>query len=127
MVKTYVYKNGLTLCVDTIKCLSSVACVFRFRVGAANESDKNSGITHFLEHMIFNGTETKNEEQIRKELSRLRTTYNGLTSVTNTEFYIKNPKQSFDKAFEIFSDMLCNTYFDEKTIEKEKKVILDEM
>lgn len=95
--------------------------------GSNNESKATQGISHFLEHMLFEGTKNRTSEQVTAEIEKYGGDINAYTSNEKTNFYIKIHKKHSEKAFEILGDMITNPLFDKKAIKKEKNVVLGEI
>jgi predicted Zn-dependent peptidase len=120
-------RNGLNVYIERMpsKSVSIEICV---KAGSVNENKKQSGISHFIEHMLFNGTKKRpSSHAISNEIEKLGGDFNAATSHERTVFYIKVPGKHIDVALDVLSDMLINPLFDEKTTEKEKKIIVDEI
>lgn len=96
------------------------------RVGSQNETKENNGISHFLEHMLWQGSKSYTAEELRKELKKINASFNASTNLKHTKHYISGPRRHFEKMLTIFLDVIQNPLFDEKEIERERKVILDE-
>ena len=126
-MKKYKLKNGITLIFEK-NSSKSVAVEVMFKVGSNYESKQVAGISHFLEHMLFEGTKKrKNSREIANEIEKYGGEFNAYTAGDRTAFFIKIIDKRFDTALDILSDMIANPIFDEKTIEKEKQVILKEI
>jgi predicted Zn-dependent peptidase len=126
-MKKYKLKNGTTIIFEKNRS-KSVAIEVMFKVGSNNENKEISGISHFLEHMLFEGTKKrKNSREIANEIEKYGGQFNAYTSGDRTAFFIKIINKRFEKALDILSDMVSNSLFSKKTIEKEKKVILKEI
>ncbi len=126
MIK-HTLKNGLTVLFEK-RNTKTVAVEVAVRTGSNNESGKISGISHFIEHMLFEGTKTRSSSrEIANEIEKLGGELNAYTSNERTAFYAKVLNKHFEKALEILSDILKNPLFDKKAIEKERKVILKEI
>ena len=120
-------KNGLTLLLEK-KPLDTVTIQATVKVGSNNESLKINGISHFMEHMVFEGTKKRASSLIiSNEIESLGGELNAYTSNERTCFYIRVPKEHFDKALDILADILQNPLFTPKMIEKERKIILKEI
>src|SRR3989338_6554068 len=120
-------KNGITIIFNKIPS-KSAAVEITFKVGSNNESKKISGISHFLEHMLFEGTKKRaSSREIANEIEKYGGEFNAYTSGDRTSFFIKIINKKFEKALEILSDMVANPLFSKKTIEKEKQVVLKEI
>jgi len=123
----YRLKNGITILFEK-NSSKSVAVELMFKVGSNDENQKIAGISHFLEHMLFEGTKKrKNSREIANEIEKYGAEFNAYTSGTRTAFFIKIINKRFDTALDILSDMVANPLFDKKKIEKEKKVVLKEI
>lgn len=97
------------------------------KVGSAFESRNEAGFSHFVEHMVFEGTRTRTNFQIANEIERIGGELNGATTSDRTFYYAKVPKKYCQKAVDIMADIMVNASFDEKTFKKEKTVILSEI
>ena len=96
--------------------------------GSDYEPKEINGISHFLEHMCFKGTEKRpTSKEISHELDALGCQYNAFTSNEYTGYYMKGDAKKIGKIFEIISDIYLNSTFPEKEIEKEKGVIIEEI
>jgi predicted Zn-dependent peptidase len=126
-MKKIILKNGLTLLVDQRKT-DTITVQATVKTGSNNETKGIHGISHFIEHMLFEGTKNRKEAKIiSNEIESLGGELNAYTSNERTCFYVKVPKKHFLKALDIVSDVLINPLFDNKAIEKERKIILKEI
>lgn len=121
-----VLSNGLEI-VTIKKDTQLMAITAGVKVGAINEDDSEKGISHFVEHMLFKGTDTRNNVQLNDELERLGGEYNAYTDYLGTVYSIAALYDELENALQILSDMLINSNFEEKEIEKERGVILAEI
>ncbi len=120
-------KNGLTIIVEK-KPIETITIQATVKVGSNNENKKINGISHFIEHMLFEGTKKRpNSQIISNEIESLGGELNAYTCNERTCFYIRVPKKHFGKALDITADILQNPLFNEKNIEKERKIILKEI
>jgi predicted Zn-dependent peptidase len=120
-------KNGITLLFEKNNS-KSVAVEVMFRFGSNFEDRKSLGLAHFLEHMLFEGTKNrKNSREIANEIEKYGGEFNAYTTGDRTAFFIKIINKKFEKALDILSDMVANPIFDDRIIEKEKKVVLKEI
>lgn len=118
--------NGATLICDRRQI--PVATIFvATRFGSAYEPAEFKGIAHFIEHMIFKGTKKRNQEQITREIEGVGGEINAFTSDQITSIYTKMPKEHFEKGIDVVSDMAFNSVFSPVEIEKERKVIFEEI
>jgi predicted Zn-dependent peptidase len=126
MIQRKVLDNGMTV-VFKKKTGGVVSVAFAVRNGGANETAENKGISHFIEHMLYKGTPTRDASQIAEEIEMKGGELNGFTSEQLTAFWCKMPSKHLYVALEVLSDMVKNPKFDEKEIEKERMVIFEEM
>jgi predicted Zn-dependent peptidase len=126
-MEKYRLGNGINVIFEK-NMSKSVAIEVVFKVGSNDESKEISGISHFLEHMLFEGTKKrKNSRAIAVEIEKYGAEFNAYTSNERTSFFIKIINKRLDIALDILSDMVANPLFNKKNIEKEKKVILKEI
>jgi len=127
MVFYKTYDNGLRLVVDKIEGLFSVSAGVLVKTGSANESSEENGISHFIEHMLFKGTETRTAFEISDCIDRIGAQINAFTSKELTCYYTKSTKDHMQKSLEVLSDIFFNSVFDKKELEKEKGVVIEEI
>ena len=126
-MKVYRLKNGATIILEKNPS-KSVAVEVMFKVGSNFEKRSEAGLSHFLEHMLFEGTKKrKDSREIANEIEKYGGGVNAYTTGDRTAFFIKIISKRFDIALDILSDMIANPVFDEKIIEKEKQVVLKEI
>ncbi len=110
-----------------LKDTKAITVLVLIKTGSRYESDTNRGVAHFLEHLLFKGTKKRpNSLAITKELDSIGAEFNAFTSKDKTGFYIKAPKEHLEKALDVLSDMLFNSLFSPREIEKERGVVLEE-
>lgn len=97
------------------------------KTGSINETDSNNGISHFLEHLFFKGTKAHPAGDADRILESKGAVVNAATSKDFTHYYITIPSEYFDTALELHSDMLLNPQIPRKELEKERKVVLEEI
>ncbi|GAA0179167.1 pitrilysin family protein [Clostridium sediminicola] len=97
------------------------------KVGALLEEKAEKGITHFIEHMLFKGTNKRNNEVLNRELELIGGEYNAYTEYNSTVYTINALNTEISKSIELLSDMVLNSVFDSKEIEKEKSVVISEI
>ena len=119
--------NGQTLVVQQVKNNPIVTIDTWIRTGSVNENDTNSGVSHFLEHLFFKGTKLHPAGEFDKILESKGAVVNAATSKDFTHYYITIPSEHFDTAMELHSDMLLNPQIPRKELEKERKVVLEEI
>lgn len=126
-IRTKTYPSGLRLVVSTMPDSRAVSTFFGINTGSVNETPKNNGISHVIEHMTFKGTKQRSAEDISTELESLGANINAFTSRYITCYYGSCIKENAEKSFEIFSDMILNSAYDEEELQKELKVIFEEI
>jgi predicted Zn-dependent peptidase len=119
--------NGLRIIAEEVPHTHSVSMGVFTRVGSRYESAPLSGVSHFLEHMFFKGTDKRNARQISEAIEGIGGALNAYTSYESTCYYAKVANIHFDRAVDTLSDMLLHSRFDPKEIEKERRVIIEEI
>ena len=127
MYKKEQLKNGIQVVYESIDCYQSVTIGVWVKTGSAYETSTQSGISHFIEHMLFKGTLNRTAQQIAMEMDAIGAEINAFTTKECTCFYIKTLSSDLEKGIEILSDMFSNPLFDAGHLELEKNVILDEI
>ncbi|WP_283690777.1 M16 family metallopeptidase [Clostridium perfringens] len=123
---TIILPNGLK--VITIKKDIRLASInIGVNIGSLYEDEKELGMSHFVEHMLFKGTKNRSNEQLNRELEFLGGDYNAYTDYISTVYSITCLDEEFEKGIELLSDMVLNSSFDEKEMKKEKGVVLSEI
>jgi predicted Zn-dependent peptidase len=125
-MRKFKLKNGLTVIWEPRKS-DSVAIEVCIGTGSNNEKSSFAGMSHFLEHMIFEGTSTRSTKQISEAIENVGGELNAATSNERTFFYVKIPKSKLDLGLDILSDMVKNPALDPKIMEKERRVVLEEI
>ncbi|GAF79717.1 unnamed protein product, partial [marine sediment metagenome] len=97
------------------------------KAGSNNETKSLLGISHFIEHMLFEGTKNRTDMQISSEIEGIGGEIGAFTSNERTCFYIKALKRHFDRALDVLADVIQNPLLDKSKIEKERKIILSEV
>jgi len=126
LFKRKVLKNGMTVILEK-RDLPVVSVAFAVRNGGVNEKEEEKGISHFIEHMLYKGTPTRDAKKIAEEIEKRGGELNGFTSEEITAYWCKMPSRHLNVALEVLSDMIKNPLFDEKELEKERKVIFEEI
>ncbi|PJA26748.1 MAG: peptidase M16 [candidate division Zixibacteria bacterium CG_4_9_14_3_um_filter_46_8] len=122
-----VLDNGIRIISEEIPMVRSVSIGVWVDVGSRDETKKKSGISHFIEHMVFKGTPSRNAQQIAASLESLGGHLNAFTSREQTCFYAKILDEHLPDAVNVLSDIMLNSLFDENEIAKEKKVVIEEI
>ena len=123
----YKLNNGQTVIIEQIKNNPIVTIDTWVRTGSINETDKNSGISHFLEHLFFKGTQTHPTGEFDKILESKGAVTNAATSKDFTHYYITIASNYFDLAAELHADMILHPQVPRKEMEKERKVVIEEI
>ncbi len=127
MIKKYTCQNGVRVMLEEIPTVRSVAVGIWIKAGSINESPANNGISHFLEHMFFKGTETKSAKEIAEAFDSIGGQVNAFTSKEYTCYYAKVLDNHASYALNVLSDMFFNSVFDKEELEKEKNVVYEEI
>ncbi len=123
-----VLKNGLRVITIPMPSFESATVIVMVGAGSRYETDKNNGISHFLEHMAFKGTKKRpNAKVIAELIDGIGGEFNAFTSKEVTGYYVKSAVTHVDLCLDILSDMLQNSKLDEAEIQREKGVILEEI
>jgi len=120
-------KNGLRVVVEDIDYVNSVSVGLWVENGSRNENKSNNGISHFIEHMLFKGTEKRSSKEIAEAIEDIGGQLNAFTGKEATCYYVKILDSYLELAVEVLSDMLFNSKFAVEDIEKEKGVIIEEI
>ena len=120
-------ENGLTILTDRMTGVRSATLGFFFRTGARFEPAELNGISHFIEHAVFKGTKKRTALEIAVEQDRLGGNFDAFTTHEETGFAIKVIDDQVEAAFDLIADMLIDPSFDEKELESEQRVIIEEM
>lgn len=123
----FTFPSGLKLAHKKVDNIRSVSLGVFFGVGSANETAENNGISHMIEHMMFKGTKNRSAFGIVEELEGNGIQVNAFTSKLMTCYYTISIDEEIEKCFDVLSDILLNSTFDVKELEKEKSVVLEEI
>lgn len=126
-IKKTTLESGLKVVSEKIESVKSVSVGIWVKTGSRNESNEQAGITHFLEHMLFKGTEKRSAFDVAQSMESVGGYLNAFTSTEYTCYYARCLDSKLDTAVEVLSDMVKNSQFPEEELEKEKKVVLEEM
>ncbi len=122
-----VLDNHIRLLMEPLNEVPSVCIGLWVCTGSRDESPEENGLTHFIEHMLFKGTEHRDALEIAKEIDKIGGVLNAFTGREYTCFYTKVLKSHMEKGFEILSDIFFHSLFKEEDIERERGVILQEI
>ena len=127
MYNIYKLKNGLRVVTEYIDHVNSISVGVMVQNGSRNEDLSVNGISHFIEHMFFKGTEKRNSKEIVQEIENVGGQINAYTSKEATCYYIKALNTHLDLSVDILADMLINSKFDDEEISKEQGVVIEEI
>ena len=119
--------NGIRVITETVPHVRSVSIGVWIGTGARRETPKNNGISHFIEHMLFKGTENRSADEIAREADSTGGNLDAYTAKELVSYNIKVLDEHLGIAFDILADLVLHPKFDESDIEKEKSVILEEL
>ncbi len=123
----YRLQNGQTVIIKELHDNKIVTIDTWIKTGSINENDKNNGTAHFLEHLFFKGTEQYPNGVFDKILESKGAITNAATSKDYTHYYITIPSKDFELALNLHADMMLNPLIPRKELEKERKVVLEEI
>ena len=126
-ISNKIIANGLTAVVKESHRAPVVAVQIWVKAGSAYETEEQAGITHLIEHMIFKGTEKRKPGELAATIESLGGTINAYTSYDYTVYHCVVPKQHLSIALDILEDAVFHSKFDPEELEREKKVVLEEM
>ncbi|MCK1992430.1 M16 family metallopeptidase [Peribacillus muralis] len=127
MIKKYTCQNGVRIVLENIPTVRSAAIGVWIKTGSRNETPELNGVSHFLEHMFFKGTTTRNAREIAESFDSVGGQVNAFTSKEYTCYYAKVMDNHASYALEILADMFFNSNFDEEELKKEKNVVYEEI
>lgn len=119
--------NGITVASDYTSEVDSTTIKFAIKTGSRSENIKTNGISHFLEHLAFKGTNKRTALQIANDFEDIGANFNAYTSHEVTCYYSKTLKEYTENSFEILADLFQNSIFIKEELEKERNVILQEL
>lgn len=119
--------NGVQIVSEEVDHVRSIALGIWVRVGSRYENEKNNGVTHFIEHMLFKGTKKRSAKAIAEEVDSMGGQLNAFTAKEYTCYYIRMIDENLAQGMDILADMLLNSKFDETDINKERSVIEEEI
>lgn len=127
MVKIIELKNKIRVILEPIEYLKSTSIGIWIKIGSSFEEKYNNGISHVIEHMLFKGTNKRTAKQLADDISKLGGEVNAFTGKECTSYYAITIEENLFDAIDILSDMIINSKFDKIELEKEKKVIIEEI
>lgn len=127
MLKKTTLDNNITFIGEENAFVRTVSIGIWIKNGSVDETEKNNGMSHFIEHMLFKGTPTKGTKELANMMSLLGGRVNAFTGKEYVCYHAHVLDNHFDEALDLLSDMICNPAFREEDIEKEKGVIIEEI
>jgi len=127
MYRKTVLENGVRIVTESLNHFQSLSLGIWVNVGSREEMEDENGISHFIEHMIFKGTDTRNTLQIAKQLDAIGGLSNAFTGKENTCFHARVLSKHFQELADILSDIFLNSVFDPWEMDRERQVILQEI
>ncbi len=121
------FDNGLRLLTESMPDVRSVSFAAWLTRGSRHESATHSGIAHFVEHMLFKGTPARSAEDIAQEIDSIGGQLDAFTAKECASYYVKVLDEHLPRAVDVLSDLLLHPSFDAGDIEREKKVVLEEI
>ena len=120
-------ENGAVIITDRMEGVRSATLGFFYRVGSRDEPVELNGITHFIEHAVFKGTDKRSARDIAVEQDRLGGSLEAFTTHEETGFAIKVKDDQVEPAFELLADLLTHPRFDDRELRSERRVVLEEL
>lgn len=127
MVSECQLTNGIRVVCDPIASANSAAFGVWVAVGSQNENEKNNGIAHMIEHMVFKGTKKRTAAQIADEIAEVGGNVDAYTSKEVTAYYAWVLPENLGKTIDLLGDMLSDSQFFEEEFEKEKGIVMEEI
>jgi predicted Zn-dependent peptidase len=119
--------NGLRVVTERLPYVKSVSVGIWVNIGSRDEQDAEAGLSHFIEHMIFKGTERRSTLQIAKEIDQVGGMANAFTAKEYTCFHARVMSGHMPRILDLLTDIFLNSVFDETNIDRERQVILQEI
>jgi len=127
MIVKEVLDNGLTLLTESMPHVRSAAVGVWLKRGSRHEAQEQTGISHFIEHMVFKGTKHRSAEQIAEQVDSIGGFMDAFTAKEYASFHLKVLDEHLPLAVEILGDIVMNPLFEPAEMAKEKKVIFEEI
>src|SRR5579883_1002194 len=119
--------NGIRVITEKMPHVRSVSVGIWIGTGSREEAPNETGISHFIEHMVFKGTKNRSAEQIARSVDSIGGGLDAFTSKELVSYNVKVLDEHLPDAFDVVADLVRNPLFQEADIEKEKGVILEEL
>ena len=127
MINVHTLPNGLRVVMEAIPFVRSVSFGIWVRNGSRNETTETNGMSHFIEHMMFKGTEKRTAMEIADTMDAVGGQLNAFTSREYTCYFARTLDTHFDVALDVLTDMFFKSKYDQAEIDKERNVILEEI
>ncbi|MDP8258075.1 MAG: pitrilysin family protein [Candidatus Aadella gelida] len=127
MYKKTKLSNGLNIITSPMPGMASVTLGIWIGIGGRYESEKQSGISHLVEHMLFKGTKDMSTKELKQSIEGIGGAFNGFTSDEVTCYLVKVPSKYVELGVDVLADMVLNAKCDEKDLAKEKFVVCEEI
>ena len=119
--------NGIRVVYEQLPDFNSVSVGIWVKTGSVCEAEKENGISHYIEHMMFKGTPNRTAKDIAVDMDKIGGQINAFTSKECTCYHARVVPDKFDVAAEVLADLFSNSLFDETEMAKEKGVVLEEI
>jgi zinc protease len=123
----YSLPNGMRIILLEKHANPMIACMVYVNAGSKYETDSNNGVTHFLEHLLFDGTKTKSRTDITEGIKSKGGYINAFTQKELTCYMVLMPKEFIENGLDVQSDMLFNSIFPDTELAKERKIVIEEI
>ncbi len=123
----YLLANGMQVILVEKHANPMIACMVYVNAGSKYETDANNGVTHFLEHLAFDGTKTRSREDITEEIKAKGGYINAFTSKEVTCYMVLMPNEFIETGLSVQSDMLFNSVLPDEELPKERKIVIEEI
>ncbi len=127
MIVREVFDNGLRLITEAMPHVRSISLGVWIARGSRHEDPGQSGISHFIEHMLFKGSASRSAQEIAQAIDSIGGQVDAFTAKEYAGYYVKVLDTHLPAAFDILSDLILHPSFREKDVEREKKVVLEEI
>ena len=127
MAEEIILDCGVRIITEKNTMVRSAALGIWVASGSIYENDDINGISHFIEHMMFKGTDKRSARKIAEDMDRIGATFNAMTGKESTCYYVKTLTSNIYEGAEILLDMVLGSRFDTEEMDKERQVILEEI
>lgn len=126
-IKKFTLDNGVRVLVEPVTYVQSAAVGLWCKTGSRNETDKEAGITHLIEHMLFKGTATRTAKDIAESIEGRGGSLNAFTDKEATCYYCRVLADDVENGVDVLSDMMLHSVLDPKELKREEAVVLEEI